>query len=156
MKIRLLAVGQKMPNWVTQGYQDYAKRLKDDCQLELVEIPPGKRTQNADISRIIHKEGELMLAKMGKNHHVVALDVQGQPWSTEQLAQQLFQWQSAGAHVDLLIGGPEGLAPDCLAKAQQKWSLGPLTFPHPLVRIILAESLYRAWSVNHNHPYHRA
>ncbi len=156
MKLRLLAVGQKMPAWVSEGYQEYARRMRGDCMLELIELTPGRRTQNADISRIVSKEGEQMMAKMGKSNRVVALDVLGKPWSTEKLAQQLSSWQLDGRNVDFLVGGPEGLAPDCLAKADQKWSLGPLTLPHPLVRIVLAEALYRAWSLNHNHPYHRA
>ncbi len=156
MKLRLLAVGHKMPAWVTTGYLNYAKRLRTDCQLELIEITPGKRTQNSDLTRIINKEGELMMSKMGKNNHIVSLDVSGKPWTTTQLAEQLKKWQSSGKNIDLLVGGPEGIAPSCIQKSDQLWSLGPLTLPHPMVRIILAECLYRAWSLNHNHPYHRA
>jgi len=155
MKIRLIAVGHKMPSWVNQGFEEYAQRLRNDCSLELVEITPGRRTQHADINRITAKEGEAMIAKIGKATRVVALDVIGKPFSTEQLAEQLNRWQEDGRDIDLLVGGPEGLASDCLQLAEQKWSLSPLTMPHPLVRIVVAEALYRAWSLNHNHPYHR-
>jgi len=156
MKIRILAVGNKMPHWVTEGYQQYAQRLRSDCQLELLEIVPGRRKQGADISKIIHIEGENMMKKISPKNHLVALDVKGESWTTEALAKSLKKWQMLGKNVDLLIGGPEGLAEECLNKAKQKWSLGPLTLPHPLVRILVAESLYRAWSINNNHPYHRA
>jgi len=156
MKIRLLAIGNKMPSWVCQGYEQYGRRMRGDCSLELIEITPGRRTQTADISRIVAKEGQQMIAKMGKTNHVVALDIPGKAWSTAQLAKQMKKWQLLGTDIDLLVGGPEGLAPACLQKAHESWSLGPLTLPHPLVRIVVAEALYRAWSVNHNHPYHRA
>jgi 23S rRNA (pseudouridine1915-N3)-methyltransferase len=155
MKIRLIAVGNKMPDWVERGYQEYSQRLRNDCSLELVEISPGRRTQSADIKRLTAKEGNAMIAKIGKSNRVVALDVPGKSMTTVQLADQLKLWQEDGRDVDLLIGGPEGLAPDCLQQAEQTWSLSPLTLPHPLVRIVVAEALYRAWSLNHNHPYHR-
>ncbi len=155
MKIRLLAVGNKMPAWVSQGFEEYANRLRNDCKLELVEISPGRRTQSADIKRLTAKEGEAIIAKIGKATRVVALDIPGKSFTTGQLARQLKRWQEDGRDVDLLIGGPEGLAPECLQLAEQKWSLSPLTLPHPLVRIVVAEALYRAWSLNHNHPYHR-
>lgn len=156
MKIRLLAVGNKMPAWVLQGYEQYAQRMRQDCSLELIEINPGRRTHGANISKIIAIEGEQMMKKISKNHHVVALEVTGKQWSTIELAKTLDQWQMQGQNVDLLIGGPEGLSKECVSMSSQKWSLGPLTLPHPLVRIIVAEALYRAWSINHNHPYHRA
>ncbi|MGL4859773.1 MAG: 23S rRNA (pseudouridine(1915)-N(3))-methyltransferase RlmH [Enterobacteriaceae bacterium] len=155
MKLQLIAVGTKMPEWVQQGWSDYQRRFPREMPLELVEIAAGKRGKNADISRIVHKEGEQMLAAAGKNSRIVTLDIPGQPWDSNALAQQLEQWQQDGRDVSLLIGGPEGLAPACKAAAQQSWSLSPLTLPHPLVRIIVAESLYRAWSINVNHPYHR-
>ena len=121
----------------------------------LVEIPPGKRGKNADIARILEKEGEQMLAAIPKGSRIVTLEVLGKPWDTPELARQLDRWQNDGRDVALLVGGPEGLAPACIAASEQKWSLSNLTLPHPLVRIFLAESLYRAWSVNNNHPYHR-
>ena len=155
MKIRLLSVTHKCPAWIQAGYEDYAKRLPASCALELIEIPAEKRTANADLKRITEREGEKMLAAIKPNHHVIALDVKGKSWSTEELSQQLANWQQDGRHIDLLVGGPEGLAPACLAKANEKWSLSPLTFPHILVRLIVAEQIYRAWSMLQGHPYHR-
>ncbi|GAC08168.1 23S rRNA (pseudouridine1915-N3)-methyltransferase [Paraglaciecola chathamensis S18K6] len=144
-----------MPSWVEQGYQQYVKRFPSDMPLSLTEIPAGKRGKNADIKRILHKEGELTMAAIPKGNRIVTLEVTGKPWDTPTLANNMKKWQMDGRDVSLLIGGPEGLAPECIAASEQKWSLSPLTLPHPLVRIIVAESLYRAWSVNANHPYHR-
>lgn len=155
MNIHLIAIGEKMPHWIEAGFEEYAKRLQQDLVLSLHEIPAGRRGKNADLTRIMHKEGEEMLARIPEHSHCIALDVKGKAWSTEQLAQNLQQWQQQDGSVSLLIGGPEGLAPSCLQRARQLWSLSPLTFPHPLVRVILAEQLYRAWSIIHNHPYHR-
>lgn len=155
MKIKLIAVGTKMPRWVEQGYDEYAKRLPREFSLELIEIAPGNRGKNADIERAIRKEGELMLSKISPSDHVVALEVLGKPWSTEQLAREAEGWQMLGSDVCLLVGGPEGLAPECKQRANQQWSLSPLTLPHPMVRILLAEQVYRAWSVIQGHPYHR-
>jgi len=152
--IRLLAVGNKMPAWVIAGFKEYTKRFPPSCYLELVEIAAEKRTKSSD-HRLIAREGEKLLAAIKPQHRVIALDVQGQSWSTPQLAQQLQQWQHTGRNLDLLIGGPDGLAPACLQKAEARWSLSPLTLPHPLVRILVAEQLYRACMILQNHPYHR-
>ena len=154
MKIQLIAVGTKMPDWVTAGFNEYQRRFPKEIPLELIEIPAGKRGKNADIARILQKEGELTMAAAGKSR-IVTLDIPGKTWTTEQLAQQLEVWKQDGRDVALLIGGPEGLSPECKAAAEQSWSLSPLTLPHPLVRIVVAESLYRAWSITTNHPYHR-
>ena len=155
MRIRLIAVGTKMPAWVSEGFEEYQKRLNQDVTLELVEIPAGKRGKNADIERITEKEGELMLAALHPGDHVITLDVQGKKLSTEKLATQLEKLLQQGNHVALLIGGPEGLAPQCRSKARESWSLSDLTLPHPLVRVLIAEQLYRAWSILKGHPYHR-
>ncbi|MFT6897518.1 MAG: 23S rRNA (pseudouridine1915-N3)-methyltransferase [Paraglaciecola sp.] len=155
MRIQLIAVGSKMPGWVEQGYQEYARRFPSDMPLSLTEIPAGKRGKNADIKRILHKEGEQTLAIIPKGNRIVTLEVTGQYWDTPKLAQNMQNWQMDGRDISLLIGGPEGLAPQCIALSDQKWSLSALTLPHPLVRIVVAESLYRAWSVTTNHPYHR-
>lgn len=147
-----------MPGWVQQGYAEYAKRLPREIALEMVEIPLGNRGQKnspALVEKARQKEGEAMLAALAPRDHVVALDVQGKPWGTGQLSQQLDRWRLQGDNVALLIGGPDGLAPDCLARAQQRWSLSPLTLPHPLVRVVLAEQLYRAWTLLAGHPYHK-
>ena len=155
MKLQLVAVGTKMPAWVTTGFQEYQRRFPRDLPLELIEISAGKRGKNADIERILQREGEQMLAAVSKSACIVTLDIPGRPWTTPQLAGELERWQMDGRDVAILIGGPEGLSPACKAAAEQSWSLSTLTLPHPLVRVVAAESLYRAWSVNNNHPYHR-
>jgi 23S rRNA (pseudouridine1915-N3)-methyltransferase len=156
MKLKLLAVGTKMPAWVNDGYQEYAKRFPRECQLVLQEIQPAKRGKSGHASQWMEEEGERILAAIPSDHHVVSLDVKGKPWTTEQLAEQMQHWLSDGRDVSLLVGGPDGLAKKCSQRADQKWSLSALTLPHPLVRIVMAEQLYRAWTVLQNHPYHRA
>jgi 23S rRNA (pseudouridine1915-N3)-methyltransferase len=155
MLIRLIAVGNKMPEWVEQGYQEYAKRLPPGYALKLVEIAPEKRTKHSDINRIIERESEKILATIKPTNRMVALVVEGQAWSTPRLATFLQEWQQDGRDVDLVVGGPDGLSAACLQKAHQQWSLSALTLPHPLVRIVVAEQIYRAWSILQNHPYHR-
>lgn len=156
MNVHLIAIGEKMPHWVQEGYREYAKRLPPECALRLVEIPAGRRGKNVDIARILRDESERMLAAIPKGATVVALEVNGRSWSTEQLAQKLDGWMGSGQDLALLVGGPEGLGQAARTAAGQLWSLSPLTLPHPLVRVVLAEQLYRAWSVLRNHPYHRA
>jgi len=149
-------MGERMPEWVRAGYREYAQRLPSSLRLNLIEIPPGKRGKNADNARAVQEEGERMLASIPKGCCVIALDVRGTEWSTGQLSAQLQNWLQEGRDVALLIGGPDGLAESCLKRAQFKWSLSKLTLPHPLVRVVAAEQLYRAWSILKNHPYHRA
>lgn len=144
-----------MPTWVQQGLTDYLRRFPRDMPFELVEIPAIKRGRNVNVAQMLAKEGDLMLAAVGKGNRIVTLDIPGSPWNTQDLAQQLESWKQDGRDVSLLIGGPEGLATACKTAADQSWSLSPLTFPHPLVRILVAESLYRAWSITTHHPYHR-
>ncbi|MFZ2725737.1 MAG: 23S rRNA (pseudouridine(1915)-N(3))-methyltransferase RlmH [Methylococcaceae bacterium] len=155
MNIHLISVGTKMPSWVEHGYEEYAKRLPRECELVLKEIPAGKRGKNSDLERITKEEGERMLAALPNNSHIVTLDVIGKAWTTPQLAEALQRWLAGGQSVSLMIGGPEGLAPSVKQAAKESWSLSALTFPHPLVRIIVAEQLYRAWTILNNHPYHR-
>ncbi|MGJ3493390.1 Ribosomal RNA large subunit methyltransferase H [Piscirickettsia salmonis] len=156
MKINLIAVGKKMPAWVKAGFDEYARRLPVSCALQLLEIEAAKRGKRFDVNRALRQEGTAMIEAIPKGNLIVALDVKGKAWSTEQLAGQLEHWQGVGRDVSLLIGGPEGLAAECLAKAEARWSLSALTLPHPLVRIVVAEQLYRAWTVLNHHPYHRA
>lgn len=156
MRLRLICVGQKMPEWVSQGYNEYARRMPPELALDLVEIPMAHRGKNPDIPRLMQREGEAILSALGPRDRVIALEVGGRNWSTEKLASQLEGWQQDGRDVSFLVGGPDGLADACRARADQMWSLSALTLPHPLVRILLAEQLYRAWSVTRNHPYHRA
>jgi 23S rRNA (pseudouridine1915-N3)-methyltransferase len=155
MLINIIAIGKNMPTWVNSGFREYAKRLAGDIKINLIEISPEKRTKNSDLEKIKKLEGEKLLATIPKNSLIIALDEHGKQWSTQQLAKTLQDWRENYAQVSLLIGGPEGLAETCLQRAQLKWSLSNLTFPHPLVRIIVAEQLYRAYSILMNHPYHR-
>lgn len=155
MRIRLIAVGQKMPAWVAEGWTTFATRLPRECPLELVELAAGTRARKSDPARARADEGERMLAALKDNPLVVALDVGGRAWDTPALAQRLEAWRAGGRDVALLVGGPDGLDPRCLERADERWSLSPLTFPHMLVRVIVAEQLYRAWSLLSNHPYHR-
>ncbi|EDM46595.1 23S rRNA (pseudouridine(1915)-N(3))-methyltransferase RlmH [Marinobacter algicola] len=156
MRLRLVCVGQKMPEWVSQGYNEYARRMPPELSLDLVEIPLAHRGKNPDIPRLMQREGDAILSALGPRDRVIALEVGGRNWSTEKLAGQLENWQLDGRDVSFLVGGPDGLANICRDRADQLWSLSALTLPHPLVRILLAEQLYRAWSVTRNHPYHRA
>lgn len=144
-----------MPRWVEDGYQEYAKRLPPDLPLELVEIPLTTRGKNADVARLMRREGEQMLAATQPGERIVTLEVNGRAWSTEQLAEQLERWRLEARTVNLMVGGPEGLAEEVQARSEQRWSLSPLTLPHPLVRILLAEQLYRAWTILNRHPYHK-
>ncbi len=155
MIINLIAVGDKMPRWVAEGYQEYTRRLPPECALKLTEISARHRGKNADIRRIIRDEGHAMLAAIPQGSRVIALEVKGRSWSTEDLSRQLDNWLGSGQDIALLVGGPEGLAAECRERANQLWSLSPLTLPHPLVRVVVAEQIYRAWSILRNHPYHR-
>jgi len=155
MKIRLLAVGNKMPGWVEQGYQEYARRMPRDCSLELTEISPGHRGKNASTEKAMQQEAEALKKALRPGEHVVALAVDGKPWSTEKLSGELDGWRSQGGDVALLVGGPDGMTDDIMKMAKQRWSLSPLTLPHPLVRVLLAEQIYRAWTILQGHPYHK-
>ena len=156
MKARLVAVGERAPGWVAQGFAEYQKRLSHWLPLELVEVEPGVRGKGRDTARAMSDEGARVLAALPKNAHVVALDGRGKMHSSEQLAQRLEHWRGQGRDLAFLIGGPEGHAAEVTARADEHWSLGPLTLPHMLVRLVLAEQLYRAAALLANHPYHRA
>lgn len=145
-----------MPKWVTTAYDDYARRLPRECRLELVEIPLAKRHDNGDTARAIAAEDARMVKTIGRDTDVIALTVEGKAWSTPALAQDLKTWMGDGRDRAILIGGPDGLGPDSLAAADRQRSLSALTLPHPLVRVIVAEQLFRAHSILIGHPYHRA
>ncbi|MCE8019774.1 23S rRNA (pseudouridine(1915)-N(3))-methyltransferase RlmH [Halomonas sp. MCCC 1A11036] len=155
MKIRLLAVGTRMPEWVNDGVEEYRKRLPRDFSLEIEEIAPGQRGKNADTAKAVALEAKRIRERLRGDELTVALEVGGRAWSTERLAQEAEAWRLEGRDVALLVGGPDGLAPELSAAAERRWSLSPLTLPHPLVRVILAEQLYRAWTLMVGHPYHR-
>lgn len=156
MKLRLVAVGTRMPDWVQTGFSDYSRRLPPEYGFALHEIAVTPRGKNADISRLKRDEGEKLLKTLPRDARLVTLDERGSQWTTEQLAARLAAWQQDGRDVTLAIGGPDGHAPEVLARADESWGLSKLVLPHALVRVVVAEALYRAWSVNANHPYHRA
>lgn len=156
MKITLIAIGQRMPNWVNQAYDDYAKRLPRDYQLHIKALSGAKRVKTASVEQLKQQEAQQILAAIPAGDYIIALDERGSSWSTKQLAQQLQAWHDDSQDISLLVGGADGLASPCLKRADKIWSLSALTLPHPLVRVILAEQVYRAWSLLSNHPYHRA
>jgi 23S rRNA (pseudouridine1915-N3)-methyltransferase len=155
MHLHLIAIGTRMPSWIKTGFEEYAKRFPQECRLHLIEIEASKRGKNFSIENLLREEGERMLNAVPKNSSIVTLEINGKQWDTPELSKQLKRWQLNGRDIALLIGAPEGLAPACLAKAEQRWSLSHLTLPHPLVRVIVAEQLYRAYSLLQGHPYHR-
>jgi 23S rRNA (pseudouridine1915-N3)-methyltransferase len=154
MRIRLVAVGQRMPAWVSEGYSEYTRRLKSRLPIELVEIPAGKRS-SGDTLRAMAEEGRAMLAASRPQDYVVALDEHGKLRSSLELSRWLAQRLQSGVDLDFLIGGADGYAPDVLVRAQERWSLSPLTLPHALVRVVFAEQIYRAVTLLDGHPYHR-
>ena len=159
MKLRLLTIGQKMPQWVNHGFEDYYKRIQPFMTTQLVELPMAKRGKNdsaADIAKYCHIEGETILSARRPDEVLIALEVGGRELSTEQLANTMREWTLHGQNIALAVGGPDGLSDAVRQAAAWHWSLSKLTLPHPLVRLLLIEQLYRAMSINHNHPYHRA
>ena len=154
MRLRVLAVGQQMPAWVDQGVGEYARRMPREMPVEWLDILPDKRG-SATPEQYREREAEAIEAKLRSKDYVVALDIAGNGGSTELIARRFDQWQMQGEQVSIVIGGPDGLHPQILKGAKERWSLGQITLPHPLVRVILAEQLYRAWSVQAGHPYHR-
>ncbi len=151
-----MAVGTRMPGWVDAGFAHYRQRLPRECALELIEVALPKRGKALGLVRLRRIEGEALLKAVPHGSRLVALAVEGQSWSTASLASTLNGWLQDGRDVALLVGGPDGLDEAVVRRAEVCWSLSPLTLPHALVRIVVAEQLYRAWSVLHNHPYHRA
>jgi len=156
MKARLVAVGEKAPDGVSAGFAEYQKRLSHWLPLDLVEVAPGLRGKGRDAARAMADEGARVRAALPRGGWVVALDGRGKAHGSEDLARRLEHWRQQGRDLAFLIGGPEGHDPEVLAAADERWSLGPLTLPHMLVRLVLAEQLYRACSLLANHPYHRA
>lgn len=154
--MHLLAAGTRQPAWINTGYDEFAKRLPAECKLLLHEIPLSTARKRADLARAVRDEGQKMLAALPDGAGVVALDVNGRSFSSEALARQLGRWLQGGRDLALMIGGPDGLTRECLARAELKWSLSPMTLPHGLVRVLVAEQLYRAWTILKGHPYHRA
>lgn len=156
MRISVIAVGTRMPAWVSEGIAEYTKRLPRELKLVWSEIPLARRGKESSAQKLCAAEGEQILKAISPGEQVIALDVAGKRVSTVQLAEQLEIWKMSGDSCSFLVGGPDGLSPACLARADQCWSLSDLTLPHPLVRVLIAEQLYRAWTITVNHPYHRA
>jgi 23S rRNA (pseudouridine1915-N3)-methyltransferase len=155
MRISIVAVGTKMPAWVNQAVEDYSRRLPRELNLQWREIPLARRVRDSKPEQLREREGEQILKAIPASDKAIALDVKGKRLSTADLAQQLESWQMSGANYSLMIGGPDGLSQPCLDRADRRWSLSDLTLPHPLVRVLLCEQLYRAWTITVNHPYHR-
>ncbi len=156
MKCRLIAAGTRLPEWVNTGFREYQKRLRTPLVLELSEIPIATRRPGENPARAIAREGANMLAAVGPKDYVVALEVSARSMTTAELAAWLAQRLREARPLDFLIGGPDGLAPECRERADQSWSLSQLTLPHALVRVVVAEQIYRAMSLLGGHPYHRA
>jgi 23S rRNA (pseudouridine1915-N3)-methyltransferase len=155
MRLRLLAVGTRMPGWVEAGIADYVRRLGPELRVQIEELALGKRSPGADTARAVADEGRRMMIAIHPDEFIVALEVSGKAFSTEELAKWLAQRLQDGRDMTLLIGGPDGLAAECRKRANLHWSLSPLTLPHALVRIVIVEQLYRALCILKGHPYHR-
>ncbi|NCF29622.1 MAG: 23S rRNA (pseudouridine(1915)-N(3))-methyltransferase RlmH [Gammaproteobacteria bacterium] len=155
MRIKVIAVGTRLPGWQQQGFQEYARRLPRECALQLTEIPAATRTRSKPTKQAIQKESDRLLAAVAKNDYVVALDQPGAQYSSEDLSGLLATWLAQGRDLAMLIGGADGLSDACKSRADLRWSLSDLTLPHGLVRVMVAEQVYRAWSILHGHPYHR-
>lgn len=155
MRITILAVGTRMPGWVAGGVDAYRKRMPPHIQVDVVEIPPGHRSARASVDGAREKEAAALLKRASRSDVVIALDETGEAWSSTALAGRMRDWLDGGADVALLIGGPDGLTDECRREAHAIWSLSRLTLPHGLVRVVLAEQLYRAWTILQGHPYHR-
>jgi 23S rRNA (pseudouridine1915-N3)-methyltransferase len=155
VRLTILAVGGKMPGWVETGFAEYQKRLPPEIKLQLREIPLAQRGKDNNARRSMASEAVAIRKALPERDKLIALDVRGRSWATEDLAVRLADWQMSGDNYSFLIGGPDGIDPGLLDQADLKWSLSDLTLPHPLVRVVLAEQLYRAWTINAKHPYHR-
>lgn len=155
LKLTLITLGNKMPDWVAQGSNDYAKRFNDGIQLKTIEIPLIRRSKSSDLARIMEKETASIKEVLPNGARIIALAIEGKSFSSEDLALQITKLQQTNSHLCFLIGGPEGLSSEILNLSHERWSLSKLTLPHPLVRIILLETLYRSWSIINNHPYHK-
>ena len=155
MHIRLIAVGDRQPAWVSQAFDEYARRMPPQWRFRLDVIGTARRVNDADAARATAAEGRKVLRMLQPAERVVALDERGRQWSTPEVTERLREWQAGGKDLSFLIGGPDGLAADCLERAELSWSLSKLTLPHGLVRVLVAEQLYRAWTLSAGHPYHR-
>jgi len=155
MVIHFITVGQKMPKWVQDGYAEYAKRLPKSCALNLIELPMAQRGKTGSADKYKAEEAKKILSAIPKGSQLIILDEHGQQVTTKGLADKLEEWLGSGQDIALVVGGPDGLEQSLIQQAKWKWGLSKLTMPHPMVRILVAEQIYRAYSVINNHPYHR-
>ncbi len=155
MKLLIASVGHKMPGWINEGYDEYAKRMPREARLELLEIKPEPRTTGKNTAQIMEAEAQRILNALPPDCRRIALDERGKMPTTKQLSAQMEEWMSGGRDVAFIIGGADGLHESVKQGAHDLMSLSALTLPHALVRVLLAEQLYRAYSLMHNHPYHR-
>ncbi len=155
MRLFILAVGHKMPGWIETAFAEYAKRMPPELRIELKEIKPEQRSNSRTAETVMAAEAQRIDAALPRGCRLVCLDERGQDLTTMRLAQSLTTWQQDGRDVAFVIGGADGLDPSLKARADTLIRLSSLTLPHGMVRVLLAEQLYRAWSINANHPYHR-
>ena len=155
LKITVCSIGQKMPKWLNEATSEHLKRLEHKIQIDWIELPLIKRTTSSQLSQILEKEYHSIMSAIPDKTYIIALDAQGQTFSSEKLAAKMDDLQQLHSHWCIIIGGPEGLHPKLLKHAHEKWSLSPLTFTHPLVRLVLLESIFRSWCILNNHPYHK-
>jgi 23S rRNA (pseudouridine1915-N3)-methyltransferase len=153
--IRLLAVGDRQPSWVDSAFSEYAQRLPRQWRFKLQALAPGKRSRGTSDANAIAAEGQKLLALLKPADFVVLLDEKGKQHTSAEFALRLSEWQSAGRDVSFIIGGPDGISEECRARSDYCWSLSGLTLPHAMARVLFVEQLYRAWSINAGHPYHR-
>lgn len=155
MKVTIIAVGHRMPDWVKTAWDDYAKRLPNDCAIELKEVKAEPRTTGKTPAQMMAAEAKRIQAAIPARSAVIILDENGRDLSTKKLATMLDDWMANQQDVALIIGGPDGIDADFKNSVSQKIRLSSLTLPHPMVRVLLVEQIYRAWSILNNHPYHR-
>ena len=155
MKIHLIAVGKKMPEWINNGYTEFSKRMPPELQINLIEITPSTRNKSTPIEKNIKEEGERIQSAIPTNTKLIILDEKGKDFSSIELSKKIEGWLPVGQDIALVVGGADGIDPDIKQQADEKWSLSSFTLPHALVRVVVAEQLYRAWSILQGHPYHR-
>lgn len=156
MKFHILAVGNKMPDWIRKGYTEYCQRIPKEAELLLVEIKPEKRTGGRNTGQLLQAESERIQTALPPGCHIIVLDESGKQTTTMKLAEMMDRWMGSGQDVAFIIGGADGLHQNIKQMAHEKLALSAMTLPHGLARVLLAEQLYRAFSINRNHPYHRA
>lgn len=155
LKIYIVSVGEKMPAWVNEGTQSYLQRIRGNSSANLLEVSAKKRSKHADISRVLQQEGEAILKHVSSDTRLICLDRPGKAYDSMQVAKKIRDWQQLGQAVAFAIGGPEGLDSAVMQRADESWTLSKMTFTHHVARVMLAEQLYRAWSINEGLPYHR-